>query len=129
MIQLNILNGKKAGHEIVGRLFPFQIGRAAAAHLPLDEDGVWERHLEIILQRGEGFLLQAHPQALVAVNGQGVQQTTLRNGDLIELGSVQLRFWLSPVRQRSLLLREGLIWSALVALFAAQLVVLYWLLV
>ena len=129
MIQLNILNGKRAGHEIVARLFPFQIGRAAHANLLLDDDGVWERHLEIILKRGEGFLLQTHPQALVSVNGQGVDHTTLRNGDLIELGSVQLRFWLAPVRQRSLLLRESLTWLALAALFAAEMGLLYWLLV
>ena len=129
MIQLNILNGKKAGQEIVARLFPFQIGRAPAAQLSLEDDGIWERHLEITLQRGEGFLLQTHPQALVSVNGQGVDHTTLRNGDLIELGSVQLRFWLAPVRQRSLLLRESLTWLGLAALFAAELALLYWLLV
>lgn len=128
MIQLNILNGKKAGQEIVARLFPFQIGRATAAHLKLDEDGVWEKHLEIILQSGEGFLLQAHPQALVTVNGEAVRQATLRNGDLIEAGSVQLRFWLSPVRQRSLLVQESLTWFALTALFFVELGLLYWLL-
>lgn len=128
MIQLNILNGKKAGQEIVARLFPFIIGRATTAHLPLDEDGVWDRHLEINLQQNEGFLLQAHPQAIVTVNGETVQKATLRNGDLIEAGSVQLRFWLSPVRQRSLLVQESLTWFALSALFVLELGLLYWLL-
>ena len=128
MVQLDILTGKKAGQAVMARLFPFQVGRAASAHLPLEEDGVWEQHLEITRQRGVGFFLRAFPQALVAVNGQGVEETVLHNGDLIELGSVQLRFWLAPVRQRSLFLRESLVWLLLAALFAAEVGLIYWLL-
>ena len=47
MVQLRILSGKMAGVDITARHFPFRIGRSAAAELQLQEDGVWERHLEL----------------------------------------------------------------------------------
>ena len=45
-------------------------GRAADAGLPLDEAGVWERHLQIEFQRGTGFTFTAQPDALALVNGE-----------------------------------------------------------
>lgn len=127
MIQLNILNGKMAGQTFVARRFPFGIGRAAGAHLVLDGDGVWDRHLELQFS-GEGLYLQAQPGALVTLNGQRVEHARLHNGDLLELGSVKLRFWLAAVAQRSLRPREILTWLALSALFVFQLLLIYWLL-
>ena len=81
MIQLQILSGKQAGHDIVVRRFPFQLGREAGAGLALDDDGVWERHLEIAFQRGRGFLFTARHEALAIINGERVEQGMLRNGD------------------------------------------------
>lgn len=128
VIQLAILNGGMAGRACVARHFPFQIGRASDAHLPLSGDGVWDRHLEIHFRRGDGFHLQAHPGALVSVNGERLEQARLHNGDCLELGSVKLRFWLAAADQRSLRPRELLTWLTLAALFAFQLGLIYWLL-
>lgn len=125
VIQLSILNAEMAGRDCLARRFPFQIGRAAGAHLALPAEGVWDRHLEIHFRSGDGFHLRAHPGALVSVNGQRVEQARLRNGDLLQLGSVKLRFWLAPAAQRSLLPREALTWLALGALTAFQLIVIY----
>jgi len=63
----------------------------------------------------------------VAVNGQRVQEAVLRNGDLIEAGSVKMRFGLSPAPQHSLRLREGLTWFALAVLCLGQVALIYWL--
>ena len=125
VIQLSILNGERAGYECVARRFPFQIGRAPGAHLVLAADGVWDRHLEIRFRTEDGFHLLAQAGALVSVNGQRVEQTRLHNGDLLELGSVKLRFWLAPAAQRSLRFRELLTWLALGALGIFQLVLIY----
>ena len=46
MVQLNILSGKKAGTRTVARHFPFRIGRAAGNELQLEDDGVWDQHLD-----------------------------------------------------------------------------------
>ncbi|HTD66079.1 MAG TPA: FHA domain-containing protein [Candidatus Limnocylindria bacterium] len=128
MIQFQILSGEQAGNDIVVRRFPFSIGRGAESDLPLAEPGVWDRHLRIDFQRGDGFMFVAHSEALTLINGQKVESGMLRNGDLVELGSAQLRFWLAPAQQRTLQVREIATWTALVALFAGQVGLIYWLL-
>ena len=127
MIQLHLLSGRQAGGEIVVRHFPFVIGRGAA-HLPLDDGGVWEQHLQIDFQRGAGFTFTARDDAGVIVNGATTATGLLRNGDLIELGTARLRFWLARTEQRSLRVREGLTWAALLGLVAAQAALVWWLL-
>jgi len=57
--------------------------------------------------------------------GQVVIDRILRNGDLIELGSAQLRFWFARTRQKTLRLREALTWIALVMLFGTQIGLIY----
>jgi predicted component of type VI protein secretion system len=125
VIQLSILYGERAGREFVARRFPFLIGRAPPNHLPIQADGVWDRHLEIHFRRDDGFHLKTCAGALVAVNGQPVTQTRLRNGDLLELGSLKLRFWLAPAVQHSLRPRELLTWGALGVLVLLELVLIY----
>jgi hypothetical protein len=125
VIQLILLNGRKAGCDCVARRFPFQLGRASDSHLALEGDGVWERHAAITFRPREGFFVEVQGKALLSVNGQSVQRTRLRNGDLIECGSAKLRFWLAPVRQRSLAPREILTWVALAALLVFQLGLIY----
>jgi predicted component of type VI protein secretion system len=128
VIQLQVLFGQQAGSDIAVRRFPFLIGRGPEAHLRLDDPGVWDRHLQIEFQRGEGFLFAAQSDALTLINSAPVQCGTLRNGDLIELGSARLRFWLARAQQKTLRVREVLTWTSLFLLFAAQIVLIGWLL-
>jgi hypothetical protein len=65
--------------------------------------------------------------ASIVVNGQPVRQAVLRSGDLLETGSVKLRFGLGPTRQHSLRLREAMTWLALAALCLGQVALIYWL--
>jgi pSer/pThr/pTyr-binding forkhead associated (FHA) protein len=127
VIQLSVLSGRKAGAQTVARRFPFRIGRAPSAHLALEDEGVWERHLEIHLERKEGFILNVHRDAWALVNGQPVRHARLRNGDLLECGSAQIRFHLSPPRQKTLRLREVLTWISLILLCLGQVALIYWL--
>ena len=71
--------------------------------------------------------LRSQPNTLARVNGQPVSTTLLRNGDTIELGAAVIQCWLSPVRQRSLGLREAVSWFLVAAVIVAQIAVLYWL--
>jgi len=128
MIQFQILSGKQAGTDMVARRFPFRIGRAASADLCLEADGIWDQHLELNLIKPDGFVLNAQPNALATVNGQRVEQTRLRNGDLIEIGSLKMRFWLSATRQIGLGVREWFTWGALALLSIGQVCLVYWLL-
>ena len=128
MIQFNILSGKRAGTARVARRFPFRIGRSAACDLAFDEEGVWDKHLELEFHAGEGIRLHSLSDALASVNGQRITQSVLRNGDLIEIGSLRLRFSLSPARPHGLRLREILTWLALVLVSLGQVGLIYWLL-
>jgi pSer/pThr/pTyr-binding forkhead associated (FHA) protein len=128
MVQLKILSGKKAGATWNARRFPVRIGRSAHADLQLEEDGIWERHLMLDFNPAEGLILSAEPNALASVNGESVQQTVLRNGDLIELGSLKLQFWLSETRQRGLRLRESLTWAGIGVVCLGQGALIYWVL-
>lgn len=128
MVQLTLLNGKQAGTSWSVRLFPFQIGRATSCHVCCDEDGVWPEHLQISLQPSEGFFAAAPPDVIASVNGAIIQETRLRNGDIIGLGALKILFGLAPTRQRSLRWREALTWLALAALCLGQVGLIYWLL-
>ena len=126
MIQFQVLAGKKAGSISVARRFPFRIGRAPAMDLCLEDDGVWDHHLDLTLTPQSGFVLTRRPDALAFVNGTAFEQVALRNGDLVELGSTKLQFWLGETRQHSLRLREFLTWFILGALCLAQIALIYW---
>jgi pSer/pThr/pTyr-binding forkhead associated (FHA) protein len=125
MIELHILAGKKAGNQSVVRRFPFRIGRDSENDLQLNDDGAWGQHLTLEFRRREGFKLTAAPDALVMVNHQPVKTALLRNGDVITLGSVKLRFWLEAARQRGLRFREGFVWMLLLAVVLSQFALIY----
>lgn len=124
MIQLKILSGKKAGTEMVARHFPFRVGRSADCELSIEDAGVWERHFQINLNP-PGFDLATEPNTSVVIDGKTLQQTQLRNGDIIEIGLAKILFGFSPTRQKSLVLREWLTWIALIALCVGQLALIY----
>lgn len=105
--------------------FPFRIGRTAQNHLPLEDDGVWEQHLTLEFQKRNGFHLAAAPNAIATVNGQQVENTILRNGDIITLGSAKIQFWLAPAPQRGLGLRENMVWALLILVTISQFILIY----
>jgi len=129
MVQLKILNGKKAGPLWVSRRFPVRIGRSAGLDLQLEEDGVWDQHFQLDFRPPDGFLLTGHPDARTSINGQPVQhRTCLRNGDIIEIGAAKIQFSLSESVQGGLRFREWLTWGAIASISLGQIAVIYLLL-
>ncbi len=129
MILLKVLLGIQAGAELVARRFPVHVGRQADADLQIQDPGVWDGHFQIVLKRGQGFLLKARPEAPLQINGApcGGNDILLRNGDTITLGSARVQFWLSPVQQRSRSLLEYAIWIGIGTVTLAQVALIYWL--
>jgi len=128
MVQLKFLSGKQAGARWLARRFPVRVGRATANDLRLDEDGVWDQHCVLNFEPAEGFIISAESDALLTINREPACRARLRNGDSIELGSVRLIFWLDETPQRSQRLREGFVWTLIVAVCLAQVALVYWLL-
>ncbi|HZV34303.1 MAG TPA: FHA domain-containing protein [Verrucomicrobiae bacterium] len=125
MVQLKIVSGRMAGTEQVARHFPFRIGRSPSADLRLEENGVWDEHLELAFRSSDGFILTAQGDAIAAINGQPFREVVLRNGDAIEIGALKMRFWIGATRQKSLGWREWLTWIGFAAVIAVQLYLLY----
>jgi pSer/pThr/pTyr-binding forkhead associated (FHA) protein len=128
MVQLNILTGKMAGTSWSTRRFPVRIGRSADADLQLEEDGVWENHIQLNQSRAEGFVLHSRSEACASINSEPAKEAVLRNGDIIQLGSVKLQFWLAPTRQRGLRAREWFVWFGIALVCLAQVALIYLLL-
>ena len=120
MVQLCVISGRMAGDNVVVRHFPFHIGRSAENDFCLDDDGIWEQHLVLGFQKKEGFTLQTVSEAFAAINEQPQTSARLRNGDIISFGSAKIQFWLAPVNQKSLRLREAFVWLLLAAVTALQ---------
>lgn len=127
MVQLQILSGPRAGQRWNALRFPARVGRSPQADLRIEGDGVWDWHLQIDLDPVRGVVLYPGPEALTIVNGHPASAVRLLSGDLIEAGSVKLRFGFSPTRQYDLRFREGATWAALGALCLGQIALIYWL--
>lgn len=126
MIQFQVLSGKQAGNDIVARRFPFVIGRDAASHWRVDDEGVWDRHVTVTFDRSEGYGYTAQEGATLIVNSEPPSTSGFfRNGDVVDIGVLKVRFWLERAPRRSTRFREILTWTLLVLLFAAQLALIY----
>ena len=69
-----------------------RLGRGIAADVVLEDRSVSRRHAVITCREGEVVLLDDRSMNGVHVNGERVGQATLRDGDAIALGDVQMRF-------------------------------------
>ena len=127
MVQLRFLNGKRPGSIQILRNYPSSIGRNPSSDVPVDEPGVWDRHCEIDLELGHGFILKTETKAITSVNGEPVQRTLLKNGDRIDIGALKIQFWLNPSLPKSFRIRELLTWLALIFFSLGQVALFYWL--
>jgi pSer/pThr/pTyr-binding forkhead associated (FHA) protein len=68
------------------------IGRGLAAELRLDDSSVSRRHAILVPRPAGARILDDRSSNGTFVNGRRVQQADLRNGDVIVLGRVLLRY-------------------------------------
>ncbi len=124
MLQIRAIAGTRQATVWEAETFPLQIGRSVRSDIRLEEAGVWDEHAEVGFDAEEGFLLNGYAGALLRVNGESVEQVRLRNGDIIELGSVKLQCWLSEVKRRNLSWRERFVWFLLFLVTILQLILI-----
>jgi pSer/pThr/pTyr-binding forkhead associated (FHA) protein len=68
------------------------IGRGLAAELRLDENSVSRRHAMIVHRRTGTRILDDRSSNGTFVNGRRIEQAELKNGDVLVLGRVVLRY-------------------------------------
>lgn len=127
MIQLNVLAGRRRGEKLLVESFPVVLGRGGEGPFQFEESGVWDCHAELDLDPKKGYSIRTKGDAFTLVNGERIRETRLRNGDLIEMGSAKLQFWLAEVSQKPLWAREYLTWVGLGAISLGQVTLIYWL--
>lgn len=127
MVQLRFLTGKRSGQSVLVNRLPWRIGRAQGNDTQLNDSGVWDEHLKFDLDETERIVAILQSEATALVNGHSFTRQTLRNGDLIELGSAKVRFWLSDPLQFELRWRETVVWVSLAGLCLGQVALVYWL--
>jgi hypothetical protein len=71
---------------------PVHIGRGLAAELRLDDSSVSRRHAILVPRPRGARILDDRSSNGTFVNGRRVQQSELRNGDVIVLGRAMLRY-------------------------------------
>lgn len=121
MVVLEILSGGNAGTEARIDRFPCLLGRSPAADLRIEEPGVWDRHLELSWDSQEGIIATIPAPAIASLNQQRFERARLHPGDIIDCGSLKLRFRLSEAAVRKQWPREWLTWMGLLLLFLLQL--------
>lgn len=127
MVQLRALTGKNAGTTYPVPQFPSVIGRSNAADVLIEGDGVWDQHAALDLDPSDRFHIARISEAILLVNGELASEALLRNGDLIDVGSVKLQFWLSEPHQKAFRFREVATWAGLGIFLVLQLALIYWL--
>lgn len=99
---------------------PWVIGRARESALCLARPGVFDRHLILSIEPGEGLVAEVAPGALATVRGEEFRRHRIRNGDVVRLGTVSLAFALGPPRRRSLTIWGPVFWVVLAAVILIQ---------
>ena len=126
--QLQQLTGEGRRFLVNTRSFPVRLGRGEDCQVQLTGEGIWERHVELRLNKGRELIVKPAGEATTMINGEPLTgPQPLRNGDVIELGLEKIQFNLGALRQKKLGLREAIAWVLLLGLTAAQAALLLWL--
>lgn len=115
MLELKVFSsGKLASRHHFGRE-TISIGRLPSSDLVLTVPGIWERHAEIRPSDDGRFEVRSSGEGLVMLGGEPVTRSSLRPGDRISLGAVELEFQIIAPRQRQLAGLEAGLWLLIVA--------------
>jgi predicted component of type VI protein secretion system len=124
MVELRVVAGRSAGKRTAIGQFPFTIGRSTKAGLCLSDAGVWDQHAVVIQSDDGSFVIRPDSDAVVTLEGAGITEHRLRNGDVFDCGGAKIRFWISAAPARSLRLREACVWTLLFCVLAIELFLL-----
>lgn len=114
-----------AGHAWTGDVLT--IGRDPSNGWVLSSPGVWGRHAEIRLGQDGRLTIRSVGDAVVSLNGVPIDESPLRWGDSVALGSTVARFHLAAPVQRGLQSWERTLWVVLGLCLASQAMLLAWL--
>ena len=92
MANLVILTGPKAGETVELAKDEFVIGREAACDLAIEDGTVSRRHAAIRREGGRFSVRDLGSRNGIRVQGKKTDGAEIRHGDIVHVGSVQIRF-------------------------------------
>jgi hypothetical protein len=95
--ELLVLNGRQSGVRQALTMPVTLVGRDDGCDVRLNVEGVQPFHCVLGCMPGEVTLRDLHSQHGTFVNGQRIAATTLRDGDLLDVGPFRFRVLLAPV--------------------------------
>ena len=92
MPQLTFLTGPLAGKKAVLKGRQVSLGRDAGNSIRLDDESIAPRHI-VLVREDDGYSIYIDSsKPPVAINGKQIINEILKNGDLIQLGTVRARY-------------------------------------
>lgn len=110
MVELTVLNGSEPGRLLRLNRFPTRVGRRCEGEGLLVGPGIWDHHFDVVREESGRFGLVVAKGARVAMEGEFIERSTLKNGGILEAGGLRLRFSVGVSTQRPLKLRERVVW-------------------
>src|SRR5262249_42309539 len=89
---LVVICGPELGRKYDLRTFPIQIGRAATAHIQVDQESISRSHAELTTEKDSVVLRDLGSTNGTFVNDERIENYTLRNGDLVKIGRTIFKF-------------------------------------
>jgi len=105
--QIQVIVGPDRGRSFV--LSPgatLQVGRSQATDTQLSDGTVSRSHCEIIFDGAQAVIVNLSSKGTL-VNGLAVSQQELRHGDVIRLGSTEIRYSLSALGEAETLVQPS----------------------
>lgn len=92
MVELTVLNGSEPGRLLRLNRFPTRVGRRCEGEGLLVGPGIWDHHFDVVREESGRFGLVVAKGARVAMEGEFIERSTLKNGGILEAGGLRLRF-------------------------------------
>ena len=126
MVELVVLTGPQSGSQLAVPRLPARVGRSREADVQLSGPGVWDRHFDLVATPEGRVAIRTLGEARVVIDSVSVAEQTLRNGELLEVGGIQVRFLMVESRQRPLTARETFVWSLAAIVVCLQGYLVWW---
>jgi len=126
MVELMVLTGPQTGVRLVVPSLPASVGRGREMGVQLTGSGVWDRHFDLLATPDGRVGVRVIGDARVVIDSVSVTERSLRNGEVLEVGGIQVRFLIDEVPQRSLAVREASVWLLALLILVLQIYLAWW---
>ncbi|RME03360.1 MAG: FHA domain-containing protein [Planctomycetota bacterium] len=100
--QLRVLNGSQQGATfLLEKRSVFELGRASSSTIQIKDESVAMNHCRIYRESNSEYILyDLNSASGTKINGAPVQKTQIHDGDVLQVGQIQLKFEMVPYEEK-----------------------------